>query len=196
MKNIIPQDTRYVPLTQQNSCCVPTCISMVMHRLGIPLIPQELLGYHLGLVLDAKYKRLFWNARTGKRPKAGYGTQIDTKQYEINTVFRRLRIPIEASIHSINDFPRKQDLVTFISNAIQKDNDLIVILASDALNGTQRRNGHACVIDRIYAKKNMIRLVDPSAVQPKWREITIDHFIRAAKLHPANNGRLLNFVCA
>ncbi|MBM3257493.1 MAG: hypothetical protein FJY98_04215 [Candidatus Liptonbacteria bacterium] len=173
---------------------MPTSISMVMYRLGIPLMPQELLGHHLGLIIDAKHKRLFWNVRTGKRPKAGYGTQIDTEPHEINAVFRKLKIPITVSTHPITEFRTKADLVAFISDALYEDTDLIVILASDALNGTRKRNGHACVVDRIYPPRNIIRLVDPSAVQPKWREISINTFIRAVKLHPAQNGRLLKLV--
>jgi len=66
MKNIIPLATRYVPFTQQKSCCVPASISIVMYKRNIPLLPQELLGYHLGLIIDPQNKELFWNPRTGK----------------------------------------------------------------------------------------------------------------------------------
>ena len=69
----------------------------------------------------------------------------------------------------------------------------MVFLASDVLNDTNNKNGHACVIDRIYPTKNMIRLVDPSAVQAKWREIKINKFIKAVKSHPTGNGRFLEF---
>jgi hypothetical protein len=191
MKEIIPKDTRYVPFTQQNSCCVPTSISIVMYKLGIPLIPQELLGYHLGLILDKEKKYLFWNARTGKKPGTGYGTQINRKQYEINSVFKKLKIPIRVTNYSINDFKTKKELISFIFDNIKKDKDLIVLLNSDILNNTQNNNGHACVIDRIYPKKDIIRLIDPSAVQTKWRELKIDKFIKAIKLHPTGTGRFL-----
>ena len=107
MKNIVPKDTRYVPLAQQRSCCVPTSISIVMYKLGIPLIPQELLGYHLGLIVDKKYKKLFWNVRTGKRPKAGYGTRASEKQYNMRSVFKKLNIPIKTTEYSITNFQTK-----------------------------------------------------------------------------------------
>lgn len=194
MKDIIPKDTKYVPFTQQNSCCVPTSMSIVMYKNGIPLISQELLGYHLGLILDKKYKKLFWNVRTGKRPESGYGTQLNKKECEINSVFKKLKIPLSVIERHIDSFKNKEELINFIKNGIQKDKDLIVLLASDVLNGTQNNNGHACVIDRIYPSKNLIRLVDPSAVQPKWREIKIDKFIKAVKLHPAGNGRILELT--
>lgn len=190
MKNIIPKDTRYIPLTQQHSCCVPTSISIVMYKLGIPLIPQELLGHHLGLILDKKYKNLFWNVKIGKRPKAGYGTRIYEKQYNTNVVFKRLKIPIRTTDYSINDF-KKEELVSFLSDNIKKDKDLIVLFNSDVLNNTNNNNGHACVIDRIYPSKDVIRLIDPSAVQAKWREIKINKFIKAIKKHPSGQGRFI-----
>lgn len=59
MKNIIPKDTRYIPFTQQKSCCVPTSISIIMYKRNIPLIPQEVLGYYLGLIVDPEFKNLF-----------------------------------------------------------------------------------------------------------------------------------------
>jgi hypothetical protein len=47
----IPNDSRYVPFTQQPACCVPTCIQMVMYKNDIPLIPSEEIGYPLGLIV-------------------------------------------------------------------------------------------------------------------------------------------------
>ncbi len=191
MKNVIPKDTRYMPLTQQNSCCVPTSISVVMYKLGIPLIPQELLGYYLGLILDKEKKNLFWNVRTGKRPGAGYGTQLSKKQYEINSVFKKLKIPLKVNAYPIKNFKTKNGIVSYLSKSVKKDRNIIVLLNSDVLNNTKNNNGHACVIDRIYPTKDIIRLIDPSAVQAKWREFKINKFIKAIKLHPTGDGRFL-----
>lgn len=191
MKTITPKDTRYVPLTQQPSCCVPTSISIVMNKLAIPLIPIELLGYHLGLIISDKNKNLFWNPKTGKRPGAGFGTQIYKKQYDANLAFKKLGIPLHATNHPIGKFQTKKELTTFISGKVKADADLIVLLNSDVLNGTKNNNGHACVIDRIYPAKNVIRLIDPLPDQAKWREIKIDTFVRAMKLHPTGLGRLI-----
>jgi hypothetical protein len=191
MKDITPKNTRYIPFTQQNSCCVPTSISIVMYKLGIPLIPQELLGYHLGLILDKEKEHLFWNVRTGKRPGTGYGTQINKEQYEINSIFKKLKIPIKVINYPIDNFKTKKELISFISNNIKNNKDLVVLLNSDVLNNTKNNNGHACVVDRIYPTKDIIRLIDPSAVQAKWREFKIDKFIKAMKLHPTHQGRLL-----
>jgi hypothetical protein len=162
-----------------------------MYKLGIPLIPQELLGYHLGLMIDKKHKDLFWNVRTGERSKSGYGTQMSKKRFAPNVALKKLKIPIKITEYPITDFKTKKELVSFISSGIKKDKNFIVLLASDVLNNTKNNNGHACVIDRIYRAKDIIRLIDPSAVQAKWREIKIDKFIKATKLHPARKGRLL-----
>ena len=108
MKEIIPKDTRYVPLTQQPSCCTPTSISIVMLKLGIPLISQELLGYHLGLRVNKKVKLLFWNPVVGPKPGAGYGTRIDRKEYETNAIFKKLNIPLEGTFYPIENFKSKK----------------------------------------------------------------------------------------
>ena len=73
-KSIVPADSRYIPLTQQKYCCVPTCIQMVMVRRGIQLQPAELIGHHLGLIVDTESAKYFWNVTTGERPSSGYGT--------------------------------------------------------------------------------------------------------------------------
>ncbi len=193
MKNIIPKDTRYVPLTQQNSCCVPTSINIIMYKLGIPLVSQELLGYHMGLIQDKKNKYLFWNVRTGKKPPTGYGVWAIKGKFGIDLAFKKLKIPLKIFKYPINDFKSREEIVLFIANAIKKDKDIMVFLRSGILNDTDSMNGHACVIDRIYPKKDIIRIIDPSATQAKWREFKIDKFIKAVKSHPTGDGRFLEF---
>ena len=97
MIEIIPKDSRYVPLTQQNWCCVPTCIQMIMLKHEVPLLAAEFLGYHLGLIVPEQELKYFWNARTGKRPSSGWGTQIGNQKYEPNLVFEKLNIPLKMS---------------------------------------------------------------------------------------------------
>jgi len=41
----VPTDSRYIPFTQQPYWCTPTSIQIVMHKLGLPLVSQEELGY-------------------------------------------------------------------------------------------------------------------------------------------------------
>jgi len=189
MKNIIPKDTRYIPLTQQKSCCVPTSISIVMLKLGIPLVSQELLGAHLGLIVDKKNEGLFWNAFTGEKPKSGYGTRMSDGRYAMNTAFKKLKIPLKGEYFSISNFKTKKDLVSFISDRIKKNGDIIACFNSGTLNNdNKKKGGHLAVVDRIFPKINIIRLIDPSPSQPKWREVSINKLKKAMELHPVDGG--------
>lgn len=191
MKNIIPRDTRYVPFTQQKSCCVPASISMIMYRLGVPLVSQEELGYHLGLVLDKESRQLFWSPRAGKKPPTGYGVQTYKDQFSLRVAFKKLHLPIKVLEHHIDSFADKAALVAFISTGINDNKHFMAILGNDVLNGTRKNGGHACVIDRIYPKRDIIRLIDPSVARAKWREIKIAKFIKALKLHPIAQGKIV-----
>ncbi len=190
MKDIIPKDTRYyVPFTQQKSCCVPASISVVMYKLGIPLISQEFLGYHLGLVISKEYKHLFWNGRTGEKPRHGYGTRIGLKQYEPNSVFKKLGITIRMTTYSIDKFKTKKEFIDFISDCVNKNKNILVCFNHGVLNNDNKTDtGHVCVVDKIYKTKNIIRLIDPSSNQPKWREVNIDRLKKAMELHPTKTG--------
>lgn len=193
MKNIVPKDTRYVPFTQQKSCCVPACISMIMYKLGIPLISQELLGYYLGLTVAKENRHLFWHPRVGKMSKYGYGTRIDLKKYNPNIVFKKLGIPLRMTPYHINKFKTKKDFVLFVSECIKKDKDILVFLGSKALDNSAQNNGHACVIDRIYPAKDIVRIIDPTASRPKWRELKIRTLMEAMKAHPTKGGGFRKF---
>lgn len=188
MKNIIPKDTRYIPLTQQKSCCAPASISMVMHKLGLKLISQELLGHYLGLIVSKEDRHLFWSPTTGKKPKSGYGTRINLKQYSSSVAFKKLGIPLKIKIHPITEFKTNKELIPFVFNKVKNNKDILICLNSGILNNNDKQGGHICVIDRIYPKKNTIRIIDPSPNQPKWREIKISKLKKAMELHPARTG--------
>lgn len=188
MKNIIPKDSRYIPFVQQQSCCAVACIMMVMYKRGIPLIPQELLGYHLGLIVSPENKHLFWNARTGNKPKAGFGTQIFSQPYDPNKVFKKLKIPLKFSTHHINCYKTEEKFRDYIIDFVKKDKDMLVCFDYGTLNDKKEHSGHVCVVDRIYPKKNLVRIIDPSANQPKWKMVEIPKLKKAMELHPANGG--------
>lgn len=186
MKSIIPKDTRYIPFTQQKSCCVPTSINIVMYKLGIPLIPQELLGYYLGLILPVKYRHLFFNPRKGKKYKTGYGVYKSIVQY--NNIFKKLNIPLKIKKYPIKNFKNQENLISFIHNFCKKDKDFAVLLQAGVLNDNRKRSGHMCVVDKIYPDKKVVRLIDPSPNAPKWREISVDKLRKAMEHHPTGGG--------
>lgn len=183
MADIIPRDSRYIPLTQQPYCCVPTCIQMIMLRRGMRLVPQELMGYYLGIVVPKRYLKYFWHGRTGKRPISGYGTQIFNKRYELNRAFSKLRIPLKAKLRLIDSFKDSESVKRYLAEAEKKDKDVLVCFDYGALYGTSYHYGHVCVLDRVYATKGEVRLVDPSRIASKWRYVKMDRLYRAMKVH-------------
>ena len=183
MNEITPQDSRYIPMTQQPSCCVPTCLSMIMYKRGIPLIAQEELGYHLGLVISEENKHLFYNPRTGERPISSYGTQIYKEEFHPNNVFPQLGIPLEMIYHSVDEFKDENELESFILKKIEQDADLLVCFDHGELNNDHEQRGHVCVVDQIFSESGEIRLIDPQRNQPKWRMVKLKNLFDAMKFH-------------
>ncbi|MDR1300499.1 MAG: hypothetical protein LBK50_02215 [Candidatus Nomurabacteria bacterium] len=75
---VTPNDSRYVPFTQQKYDCAPTSIMMIMYRNGIPLMSTEELGYRLGLVVPPKDKALYCQSRVFDKIVNGKIRIIDT----------------------------------------------------------------------------------------------------------------------
>jgi hypothetical protein len=179
-----PNDSRYIPFTQQNSCCVPTSILMIMYRHNIPLIPAEELGYNLGLIVSSEESNLFYSARVADAPPsaAGYGTQIFNPDYEPNKVFLELGIPMSFSITLADDIKDKEDLLYKLKTIELRDGDALICFNNGVIKGEYKPfSGHVAVFDKIINGK--IRLVDASSVQPKWRLIEPNLLYEAIKKH-------------
>ena len=184
LKKIVPSKSRYVPFTQQQSCCAPTCMLMVMYRHGIPLLPAEVLGYHLGLVVSPDMARLFFGARTSKTlPKSGYGTQIYKREFEPSRAFAALGIPLTFQIWPVVAFATPEDLASYLEGAEAGDRDVLLCFNYGTLTGNSKKNGgHLCVFDRMV--DGQIRIVDPSQEQPKWRQVKVEDMFKAMQKHP------------
>jgi len=179
-----PHDSRYTPFTQQPSCCVPTCIQMVMYRNSIPLRPAEEIGYHLGLVVSPDRSKLFRNVRTAAdAPPAGYGIQMHIPEYEPNAAFARMNIPLAFSVEPIASIPSANELLKRLSTHEQGDHDVIVAFNLGALldDADLKEAHHACVFDRIVDGR--VRLIDPSFYAPKWRVFDIEQLFVAMQKH-------------
>lgn len=178
-----PNDLRYIPLTQQEYCCVPTCMQMVMYKHGIPLVPAEELGYHLGLVVPPEKARLFIKVRTSETPPAsGYGTQIYLPEYEPNKAFKKLGIPLSFSMKPITEIKTAEQLLEELETAESKDKDVLLCFNHGALIDDPSRDwGHLCVFDRMV--DGQIRIIDPSPNQPKWRLVSAEKMLEAMKIH-------------
>ncbi len=169
-------------MVQQRWCCVPACISMIMYKNKIPLLPQEYLGYHLGLILPEEDRVLFWKTRSGKEPQAGWGTQIEKKRFSPNTVLPKLNIPLVMKFNAGKQFTGN-DLLAFLLEAETRDRDLLVCFDNGALMNSKKHGGHVCLFDRVEVKSRTVRLIDPSSNQPKWRFVKIEDLLRGINYH-------------
>ncbi|MCL5431908.1 MAG: hypothetical protein M1484_02275 [Patescibacteria group bacterium] len=183
VKPVVPADSRYIPLTQQPACCVPTCIQMIMYRHNIPLIPAEELGYHLGLIVHPDRKRLFHNVRTStKKPAGGYGTRIYKLAFEPNTAFKKLGIPLTFALKPITQFRSKDELYRYLQTMEERDKDVLLCFHHGALVDDPSKDwGHLCVFDRLV--ENKIRLIDPGYEAPKWRLVSMQKMFEAMRKH-------------
>ena len=168
-----------------------------MYRHGIPLVPQELLGYYLGLTVSKENKYLFWNPRTGKRPPSGWGTQASRKRYSMNKAFQKLGIPIKARQLLISEF-NDDEYREYLKQIEKNDMDVMVCFDHRVLNRERKtkrgkHQGHLCVIDRVDLKNNKVRLIDPSPKHPKWRVVDIDDLKQATDWHYPKAGGFWEF---
>lgn len=162
---------------------MPTCIQTVMYKLGIPLLPAEEIGYHLGLVVKPEDGRLFYNARTSAvPPSAGYGTRIYKPEYELNTAFKNMGIPLHYEIKPIQHIASADELRSILAQAEADDANALLCFNHGALVDDPSRDwGHVVVFDRII--DGDIRIIDPSPTHPKWRVVKTEKMYAAMKKH-------------
>jgi hypothetical protein len=184
----VPNNSRYIPFTQQSSCCVPTSILMIMYRNSIPLLPAEELGYHLGLTVAPEDEKLFYGARISATPPstAGYGTQIFSPEYNPNKVFSKLGIPLSFELKLAHEFADEAALMDELEAIEQEDSDALLCFNHGVIRGKYEPNsGHVVVFDKIIDGK--VRIVDASWAQPKWRLIEPSLLLDGIKRHGNKN---------
>jgi hypothetical protein len=184
-----PNGSRYIPFTQQSYCCVPTSIQMIMYRNGIPLIPAEELGYHLGLTVPPDMAHLFYEVRTAGTPPAtaGYGTQIFTPGYEPNEVFKKLGIPLSFSVTRAGELKTEDGLLRELRRVESDNTDALLCFNHGVVRGKfEPYTGHVVVFDRVIDGK--ARIVDASWKHPKWRLVEPALLLDAIKQHDETGG--------
>lgn len=158
-------------------------------------MPQEELGWYLGLIVWEENKHLYWNPRTGERPPSSYGTRVYIEEFSPNEVFPKLNIPLKMVYHSIDEFADEKTFTDFIEKEIIEDGDLLACFDHGELKGDHVQGGHICVVDQIFSKDGKIRLIDPQIDQPKWRLVKIPDLLAAMKFHGKDKmGGLWEFV--
>lgn len=162
---------------------MPTCIQMVMYKLSIPLIPAEEIGHELGLVVRPEDGYLFYEARTSTTPPiAGYGTRIYEPEFELNTAFERMGVPLRYSIKPIQELSNANELTDELKKSEATDSNALLCFNHGALVDDPSRDwGHVVVFDRIIDGK--LRIIDPSPTHPKWRLIEPDKMFSAMEKH-------------
>jgi hypothetical protein len=171
-----PNNSRYVPFTQQPACCVPTCLQIVMYKEGIPLVPAEEIGYYMGLVVRPEKKNLFFDVRTAEEaPAAGYGIQRMP-----DAAFEAMGIPLTFTVRPIADFPTKTDLLQELLRVEANNGNALLCFNQGGLVDDDSQNwGHVGVFDRVV--KGQIRMIDPSPEQPKWRLVPVENLFNGMK---------------
>jgi len=152
---------------------------MLMYKNGIPLIPAEEIGYHLGLIVHPDRAGLFYKVRTSnEKPPAGYGTRIYLPEFEPNVAFKNLGIPFSLTVQPVTELETPQQLLEVLSKVEGEDGDALLCFNHGVLVDDNDKNwGHVCVFDRVVDGK--VRIIDPSPEHPKWR------LVEAEKLHHA-----------
>jgi len=190
-----PDDSRYIPFTQQSYCCVPTSIQMIMYRNGIPLIPAEELGHHLGLTVPPEDGALFYDVRISDTSPfaAGYGTQIALPKYEPNKIFKELGIPLDFTLKLAAEFDDVASLMNELTEIEAANADALLCFNHGVMRGEYQLNsGHVTVFDKIVDGK--VRLVDASWKQPKWRLVEPSLLFDAIMRHgDENSGGVWHF---
>jgi hypothetical protein len=161
---------------------------MIMYRKGIPLIPAEELGFHLGLTVSPDEGPLFYKARTADKPPsgAGYGTQIFNPEYEPNKAFKELGIPLSFEKVLAAEIKDSNDLVTRLQKVEADDSDALLCFNHGVIRGKfEPYSGHVAVFDKVIDGK--IQLVDASPKQPKWRSVDAGLMFDAIKQHGNEN---------
>lgn len=154
-----------------------------MYRNDIPLIPAELIGYHLGLVVPESERQYFWQGRTGEIPKAGWGTQIYKPEYSPNVAFKKLGIPLRMNMRFISTFPDVASLIKYLESVQKDDLDVLTCFDYGVLHDTDYHGGHVCVVDKVFLDENKVRVIDTEYQSPKWRMVDISKLYEAMKEH-------------
>jgi hypothetical protein len=180
---MMTKKSRYIPLTQQPYCCVPTCLQMVLLRRKQRMMSQEDIGYQLGLTVPKSKKRLLPKARTGKRPDAGWGTQVGKPQYSINRFFEINNIPLKEEYITLQQIGNIKE---WIAEQMKEDRDILVCFNHGKLYGGNAQ-GHVSIIDSI--ENDIVILIDPESNVPKYRKVKIDKLTKAIEFHAERTDR-------
>ena len=162
---------------------------MVMYKNNIPLIPAEEIGYHLGLTVPPDAANSFYKVRVSEEPpvNSGYGTQIQTPEYEPNQAFAKLNIPFKFSKKLSSSIKSVDEMMHELQRVNNVDGDVLLCFNPGILYFGEYRpfTGHVVVFDKVIDGK--VHFVDPDAQQPKWRAVEPNVLFDAIHAHGDEN---------
>jgi len=173
--------SRYIPITQQQYCCAPACLQMVMQRLDVPMIEQEDIAYEMGLAVPKEEAHLFKRVRSTSLPSKSWGTRNHTKRYCIDNAFNRLNVPIKARYYLSEDIISIADLKQMLEDLQVEGVDILIAFSYHELWGGDGNTSHVCVFNSIEGTK--VHLIDPDQDVPKYRTVYVKDLFRAIKVH-------------
>jgi len=147
---------------------------MILNRRKIKHVSQEEIAYDLGLIIPKKEAHFFAKVRMGKKPVAGYGTQVGKKNYSINNYFLKNKIKLKEKYFFIDKISGIQK---FLIEKLRKNNDIMVCFNNKKLYGNGDY-GHVSLIKGI--QNDNVILMDPEKGK---RKVKLLKLINAAKLH-------------
>ncbi len=145
------------------------------------MFSQEEIGYYFGLTAPKEYKKLLPKARTGKKPSAGWGTQVNKNEYSINNFFRKQKIPLKEVYFPVSKIKNVKEWIT---RQIRSNNDIIVCFNYGRLYGDNGQ-GHVSILDSL--SDNYVTLIDPEHNVPKYRKVKLKKLVKSMKLHGERN---------
>ena len=131
-KGVLTWGSQYVPLVMQDFCAVPCCISIVMLRRRLPLVPQEVLAYHLGLAISAEDRtsaERFSNPKLCAVGEQG-GLQLHQPCFHPSIALAKLGIPLHFQFVPVSALDAWQ-LRDMLMELTDKDEDRDVLLHLD-----------------------------------------------------------------
>ena len=158
---------------------------MVMYRNNISLQSQEDIGYELGLTVPKEDAHLFNKVRTGKKPSAGWGTQIQKPEFDINRFFEKFNIPYEVERFSIKDLPKTAALKNKLQEIEAAGHDALLCFDYGILWGVDHKGGHVCIFDKL--SESQVHIIDPERNVPKFRVVSLERLHQAIRMHGVRN---------
>jgi len=142
---------------------------------------QPDIAYDLGIILPPKDRSLMPKSRKSAKPKAGWGTRIDIKQYSINEFFKRRGYELREKYYSAKRFKSEEQLADFLRENLKKQNDLLICFNYPLLYKQKGSWGHASLVEAV--QKRYVALRDPSPKYKKALKVLLEDLIMAMYNH-------------